>query len=303
MSAPADRVRVVSTTEDSNPRTSDIDVVDSLTALRMLNAEDARVPGAVAAALPALAGLVDAAVDRVARGGRVHYFGAGTSGRLGVLDAAELLPTFGIQDGVVVAHQAGGARAFVHAVENAEDDLSGDGAVAVTSGDVVVGLAASGRTPYVEAALRAGRAAGAVTALVTANPQAPLLPLADHRIVTDTGPEAIAGSTRLKAGSALKLVLNSFSTVLMVRLGHTYRNLMVDMRPTNAKLRGRSVALLQEATGAAEADCERALDVCGDIKSAVVYLLGAPVDLAGVRAALAAGGGHVRAALAALAAR
>jgi N-acetylmuramic acid 6-phosphate etherase len=297
-----DHVIVTSPTEDINPATELIDRVDSLAVLRMINAEDALVPAAVALLLPALSALVDEAIDRVRAGGRVHYFGAGTSGRLGVLDAAELLPTFGIDDDVVLAHQAGGPRAFVAAVENAEDDEASArlDAAGIGSGDVVLGLAASGRTPYVGAALTAARAVGARTALVTSNPRAPLLALADHPLVADTGPEAIAGSTRLKAGSALKLVLNSFSTALMVGLGHTYRNLMVDMRPTNAKLRGRSIALLQDATGASAIDAERALDACGDIKTGVVYLLAGRSGQGGVaevRAALAAAGGRVRHAL------
>ena len=303
-----DHVIVSSPTEDINPATDGIDLVDSLAVLRLINAEDALVPGAVAALLPVLALLVDEAVERVRAGGRVHYFGAGTSGRLGVLDAAELLPTFGIDDDVVLAHQAGGPRAFVSAVENAEDDEASavQDAAGIAGGDVVLGLAASGRTPYVGAALRAARAVGARTALVTSNPRAPLLPLADHPLVADTGPEAIAGSTRLKAGSALKLVLNSFSTALMIGLGHTYRNLMIDLRPTNAKLRGRSIALLQDATGATAAAAETALNACGDLKTSVVYLLAGRTGADGVaevRMALAAAGGRVRQALELLPAR
>lgn len=303
----ADQVRVSSPTEDINPRTERLDQVNTLEMLQLINTEDALVPGAVAALLPALAELVEVAAARVRLGGRVHYFGAGTSGRLGVLDAAELLPTFGIADDVVIAHQAGGSRAFVRAVENAEDDESSVAvdAAGIGPGDVILGLAASGRTPYVAAALRAGRRVGATTALVTSNPLPPLADLADHLLVADTGAEAIAGSTRLKAGSALKLVLNSFSTALMIRLGHTYRNLMVDMRPTNAKLRGRSIQLLHDATGAADAECERALDLCGDIKTSVVYLIaggldgaaGPKVSVDAARAALTAADGHVREAL------
>lgn len=303
----AGHIIVTSPTEAINPATDRIDEVGSLAVLQMINAEDALVPAAVAVLLPTLSALVDEAIDRVRAGGRVHYFGAGTSGRLGVLDAAELLPTFGIAADVVLAHQAGGPRAFVAAVENAEDDEASGrlDAAGVGGGDVVLGLAASGRTPYVGAALTAARAVGARTALVTSNPSAPLLPLADHALVADTGPEAIAGSTRLKAGSALKLVLNSFSTALMVGLGHTYRNLMVDMRPTNAKLRGRSIVLLQDATGVSAADAGRALDACGDIKTGVVFLLAGrtgPGAVAEVRDALAAAGGRVRRALELLAA-
>jgi N-acetylmuramic acid 6-phosphate etherase len=289
-------IRVSSPTEQVNPRTTDIDVVPTASVLRLLHDEDARVPAAVAQVLPELARLVDAATLRVRAGGRVHYFGAGTSGRLGVLDAAELLPTFGIGDDVVVAHQAGGPAALVRAVEDAEDDEGGTDAASVGGGDVVVGLAASGRTPYVGAALTAARSAGAVTALITANPGTPLAGLADHLLVAPTGPEALTGSTRLKAGTAQKMILNMFSTALMIRLGHTYQNLMVDMQATNAKLRGRSIELLTQATGASAADCAGALDECGDLKTALVHLLTgrSPADS---RAALAAAGGVVRDAL------
>jgi N-acetylmuramic acid 6-phosphate etherase len=214
-----------------------------------------------------------------------------------VLDAAELLPTFGIADDVVVAHQAGGAVAFMQAVEDAEDDEGGADAAGVTGADVVIGLAASGRTPYVGAALTTGRARGAVTALVTSNPATPFAELADHLLIAPTGPEALTGSTRLKAGTAQKLILNSFSTALMTRLGHTYRNLMVDMRATNAKLRGRSLELLVQATGCSEAEAVRALDACGDeVKTAVVHLLtGLPPQACQAR--LTASGGRVRPAL------
>jgi N-acetylmuramic acid 6-phosphate etherase len=285
-----------------NARTTEIDVVPTVELVRLLNDEDRRVPDAVAAVLPTLARLVDTAVSRLASGGRVHYFGAGTSGRLGVLDAAELLPTFGVDDSVVVAHQAGGAAAFLHAVEDAEDDDGGTDAGGVTANDVVIGLSASGRTPYVGAALAAARAVDAASALITSNPDAPLAPLADYLLAADTGPEAITGSTRLKAGTAQKMILNTFSTALMVRLGHTYRNIMVDMQPTNAKLRGRAVEMLGQATGAADADCAAALDRCGDIKTALVYLLvrdlpGGPRTPERCREALARAGGRVRDAL------
>jgi N-acetylmuramic acid 6-phosphate etherase len=293
-----------------NPGTWSIDEVPTIRVVEMLNDEDSRVAAAVAAVLPELAALVDDAAARVSAGGRVHYFGAGTSGRLGVLDAAELLPTFGIDDDVVVAHQAGGPDALLRAVEDAEDVEDGTDAAPVTVADVAIGLTASGRTPYVGGALRAARAAGAVTALVTSNPEAPLAVLADHVLAVDTGPEAIAGSTRLKAGTAQKMVLNAFSTALMVRLGHTYRNLMVDMQPTNAKLRGRAIELLKYATGAHEDTCAAALDAFGDLKPALVdllalgarprYLSPDALRIAAVRAALAEAGGHVHSALARL---
>ncbi|WTW92021.1 N-acetylmuramic acid 6-phosphate etherase [Streptomycetaceae bacterium NBC_01309] len=311
------RIHVISPTEEVNDHTLDLDIVPTIELVRLINAEDRRVPGAVAALLPAIADLVDIAAARVADGGRVHYFGAGTSGRLGVLDAAELTPTFGVS-GTVVAHQAGGARAFVTAVEDAEDAADGTDTGDIRSGDVVIGLAASGRTPYVGAALSAARAMGVPTALVTSNPAAPLAELADHVLVADTGPEALTGSTRLKAGSAQKLVLNTFSTALMVRLGHTYGNLMVDLQATNAKLRGRSLVVLAQATGADQEEAAAALDACGDIKTAVVYLLARQADPARpgagrgsgpgsgpgpeqCRAALAEARGYVRRALALLA--
>jgi N-acetylmuramic acid 6-phosphate etherase len=287
-------IRVSSPTELVNPRTADIDVVPTLELVQMLHEQDALVPAAVAQVLPVLARLVDAAAARVQAGGRVHYFGAGTSGRLGVLDAAELLPTFGVGDDVIVAHQAGGAGAFLQAIEDAEDGAADTGSVA--AGDVVIGLAASGRTPYVGAALTAARAVGAVTALVTANPGTPLAGLADHLLVAPTGPEALTGSTRLKAGTAQKMILNMFSTALMVRVGRTYRNLMVDMQATNAKLRGRVIELLNQATGCTDEECVRALDECGDLKTALVHLL-TDRPPAECRDALTAAGGQVRRAL------
>jgi N-acetylmuramic acid 6-phosphate etherase len=292
-------VRVTSPTEEANPRTAHLDEVSTAELLRLLGDEDALVPAAVAAVRPQLAELVDEAVRRVRAGGRVHYFGAGTSGRLAVLDAAELPPTFGVDPGaVVVAHQAGGPAAFAAAVEDAEDDEGGRDAADVTGADLVVGIAASGRTPYVAGALRSARAVGAETALVTANPRTPLADLADHLIAPDTGPEALTGSTRLKAGTAQKLVLNGFSTALMVRLGHAYANIMIDMRESNAKLRGRSIGMLVQATGESERRCAEALDRCPDRKTALLWLLaGDGVSPEAAREALARAGGHVRAAL------
>jgi len=293
---------VTSPTEQRNPRTLAIDAVGTSEILQKLNNEYARVAGAVSAVIPELTKAVDAAVEAVRGGGRVHYFGAGTSGRLAVLDAAELLPTFHVPDGLVVAHHAGGMEALLRAVENVEDSEDGGAAdaAAVTGQDLVVGLAASGSTPYVAGALKAARAAGATTVLVTSNPDAPLAPLADVVIAADTGPEVIAGSTRLKAGTAQKMILNAFSTTLMIKLGRTWSNLMVDLVATNAKLRGRMLRILAEATGADEAACEAALaEADGELKPALVHLLtGSPV--AEARAALDAAHGRVATALAEL---
>jgi len=292
--------RQASRTEQRNPRTADIDIVSTEEVLRLLNAEDATVPGEVARALPVLAQVVDEVVDCVRAGGRVHYFGAGTSGRMAVLDAAEVVPTFGLDHGVLVAHQAGGDRALRTAVEGAEDDMSlgARDAVAVTAADVAVGISASGRTPYVAGALRAARLASAVTVLITSNPAAPLAGLADYLVVADTGPEAIAGSTRLKAATAQKLLLNALSTAAMVRLGRTFSNLMVSMPGTNAKLRNRQLTILMEATGADETACRAQLASCGgDVRLALLCLLTGLEPAAAARA-LAAADGNIRTALA-----
>lgn len=291
--------RVQSPTEERNPRTTRIDLVPTLEVLQMLNDEDRVPPDAVRAVLPELAKVVDEAARRLAAGGRMHYFGAGTSGRLAVMDAAELIPTYGLSPDVVVAHHAGGARALARPSENVEDD-PGQGAseaAVVEAGDVAVGLTASGRTPYVGGALRAARAVGAYTVLVSANPNAELAGDADVHLAVDTGPEAVAGSTRLKAGTAQKLVLNSLSTALMVALGKTYSNLMVEMNAANAKLRGRVLTILTEASGEPEEACARALtEADGEVKTAIVALV-AGVGTAEARAALTVGEGRVRAAL------
>lgn len=289
-------VAVDSPTEERNPRTVDLDVVDTLELLRLINAEDQLVPDAVAAALPALARLVDVAAERVRAGGTVHYVGAGTSGRIGVVDAAELLPTFRLEDGVVTAHLAGGPAAIVRAAENVEDDAAAGASDLNEVGerDVVIGLAASGRTPYVAGALAHATERGAVTALVTSNPRSPLRGTVDVEVVVETGPEALTGSTRMKSATAQKLVLHSFSTALMVRLGRTWSNLMVSMVATNQKLRARTVTILHQATGLERAACERLLEAAdGDLKVALVMSL-ADTDTGTARAALDDAGGVVR---------
>lgn len=292
---------ILSRTEQRNPRTTDIDLVSTEEVLRMLNAEDATVATEVARALPVLAHVVDKAVECVRGGGRVHYFGAGTSGRMAVLDAAEVVPTFGLQHGVFVAHQAGGDEAIGGVVEGAEDDtsLGATDAALVSAADVAVGISASGRTPYVAGALRAARLAGAVTVLVTSNPAAPLADFADDVVVTDTGPEAIAGSTRLKAATAHKLVLNALSTAALVRLGRTFSNLMVSVSGTNTKLRGRQLTILMEATGAEETVCQAQLTRCGGDLRLALLCLRSGLEPEGAATVLAAADGSIRAALAA----
>jgi N-acetylmuramic acid 6-phosphate etherase len=294
-----------SRTEERNIRTREIDTVPTLELLTLLNAEDAAVAGAVKATLPVLAIVVDLVVERLQAGGRVHYFGAGSSGRIGVVDAAEVVPTFGTDPRVFIAHHAGGDSAVVTAVEGAEDNenLGRLAASVLTPADVAVGLSASGRTPWVAGALRAARELGALTVLVSSNLNAPLAAIADHCILVDTGPEAIAGSTRLKAATAQKMVLNALSTAAMVRLGRTYSNLMIAMNGRNAKLKQRQITILMEASGASEAACRAELARCeSDLRLALLCLLSGltPEQAA---PALATARGNVRAALAAIGSR
>ena len=297
--AATDRVRVNAPTEQRNPASAEIDMLDTAGVLRVINEADATVPGAVAGALPALAAAVDLAVGALRGGGRVHYFGAGSSGRYGALDAAEIPPTYGLAPDRFVAHLAGGPDALVRAVEDVEDSEQAgrDDAAGVEPRDVVIGLAASGRTPYLRGALLAARQRPAATVLISSNPAAPLAALADVHVLLDTGPEVVTGSTRMKAGTAQKVALHSFSTAVLIRLGHTYGNLMIDVAPNNAKLRARQVAILETATGAAEEDCRSALAAAdGDLRVALVTVL-AGTTPAQARSRLAANGNSVRAAL------
>lgn len=301
---PGAAVRVVAPTEQRNPHTLELDLMSTRDVLRVINDADQQVPAAVAAVLDEVARAVELAVTALGAGRRVHYFGAGTSGRIGVLDAVELPPTFNTPEQWFCAHLAGGQEAMWRAVEDAEDDERAGAAEAtscVGAGDVVVGLAASGRTPYVLDALRAARTIGAETVLICANPAAAAAETVSVFIGVDSGPEVVTGSTRMKAATAQKLVLNAFSTAVMVRLGRVYSNLMVDVVATNAKLRGRMVAILMEATGCSEDISRRALaEADGDLKAALVSLIsGAPV--AEARVALARSAHRVRGAVALLA--
>ena len=286
-------------TERRNPRTLDIDLMPVEDILVAINHEDRFVPGAVAEQLPRIAALVSAAEERYQAGGSIHYFGAGTSGRLAVLDAAELVPTFSVNPARFRAHHAGGPAALTEAMEDVEDDrtLGEVDAAHVTAADVAIGLTASGTTPYVLGALAQANSVGAYTALVTCNAEAHAPAEVDLLVAVDTGPEVIAGSTRLKAGTAQKLILNLFSTALMIRLGHTYSNLMVDVSPLNGKLRGRVGQILEEATGRPAADCREALEAAdGNVKVAIVSLK-AGVSSSEARGALDASNGRVRRAL------
>ncbi len=271
-------------TEEPNSRSANIDQLSTLDMLRVINAEDATVADAVARALPAIGDAVDMIAARLRDGGRMFYVGAGTSGRLGVLDAVECVPTFSVSPELVQAVLAGGDAALTQAVEGAEDDdAAGYAALCerdVSACDVVVGIAASGRTPFVIGALKAAIAAGAATIAVTCNRPAPLLDLAQIGIAAIVGPEVIAGSTRLKAGTAQKMILNMLSTGSMVRLGKVYGNLMVDVMVTNQKLAERARGLVMRIAGV---DAARAEDLLAQteqqVKPAIVMALrGVPAD-------------------------
>lgn len=261
-------------TEQRNPASAHIDEASTLGILELLNHEDRKVPQAVNAVLPQVAEAVDLVAGALRSGGRLFYAGAGTSGRLGVMDAAECPPTFGIAPETVQGIIAGGEGALLCAAERAEDRPE-DGATELrrrrlSARDIVMGIAASGVTPFVLGALAYARRTGASTVFFTCNREAADRVDADIRIVPDVGPEAITGSTRLKAGTATKLVLNMITTAAMVRLGKVYGNLMVDLAPTCEKLNDRARRILMETTGRSRDDCGRMLAEAGDLKTAIV---------------------------------
>ncbi len=284
-------------TEARHPQTCDIDQRSTAEIVALLLTEEARVVPAVLAEHQAIAQLADLVAERLSAGGRLIYVGAGTSGRLGMLDAVELQPTFGIDPGQVIALIAGGPAAFTRAVEAAEDDATAGeadlAALNVGPQDVVLGISASGRTPYVLGACTEARSRGAFTAGLTCNHPSPLAELVDLLIAPIVGPEVIAGSTRLKAGTAQKLVLNALSTTVMIKLGKTFGNLMADVRPTNQKLWHRAVSIIMQATGLPQEDARRLLDLAGgETKTALVMAL-AGVDVAEARRRLAGSKGRV----------
>ena len=267
----------------------------------LMNAEDSTVPGAVAAAAPAIADAIDAVTDRMQAGGRLVYVGAGSSGLIAALDASECEATFSTPAGLVVAVVAGGTAAAPLAKAAAEDDRDAGGrdlgVLDIRPEDAVVGVSASGSTPYVAGALEAATAAGALTVCVVCAPGSTLGSLVDHEIVVVVGPEFIAGSTRLKAGTAQKLVLNAISTIAMIRLGKTYGNLMVDVVAVNEKLVGRVRRIVAAATGASPVEIDDALAAAnGDARVAIVSLV-ANVDADTARGRLTASGRSIAGAL------
>ena len=287
--------------ETRNPQTMDLDALSTLELVHRFNQQDTLVAEAVKATLPDVASAVDAAAEALKSGGRIIYMGAGTSGRLGVLDASECPPTFGVPHGLVVGLIAGGPGALLKAVEGAEDNaqLGEDDLIArnLTPQDLVVGLAASGRTPYVIGGLKYARKTGCTTVSISCNPDSPIAREADIAISPVVGPEALTGSTRLKSGTAQKLVLNMISTGAMVKFGKVYQNLMVDMKATNIKLMDRACRMVVEATGIARAEAETLLRQTDfDVKPAILMALSG-LNANAAREKLAAHQGFLRAAL------
>lgn len=292
-------------TERSRPELADLDLLPTGALVALMCEEIRRLPDALAAAQDAIARTVEGVVESLERGGRLIYVGAGTAGRLGLLDAAEAGPTFNVPEGQVIGVLAGGSNAFDVAVENAEDDRVGGAAamagLEVGARDTVVGIAASGRTPFVLGALEAAKAAGALTVALVCNPGTPLAALARIAIEVEVGAEVVAGSTRLNAGTAQKIVLNIISTAAMVKLGKTYGGLMIDLRATNAKLRDRAARIVAEITGAELEQARLALERCDWRPKAAAAALVGGLERDDAFAALARHKGLLRPTLAELA--
>jgi N-acetylmuramic acid 6-phosphate etherase len=288
-------------TEQRNPRSTNFDRMNSLEMIRLMNREDQRVALAVKREVPAIARAVDEIVRRLRGGGRLIYAGAGSSGRLAILDASECPPTFGVPRGLVQALIAGGRAAIMSAVEGAEDSVKN--AVRdlrrrkLSKKDVVVGIAASATTPYVLGAVKYAKKLGAATIGVAANRVGPLMKLTDIFIAPEVGPEVLTGSTRLKAGTAQKMVLNMHSTAAMVQLGHAYENLMIDAVLTNQKLEGRAVRILEAASGKSVSTAEQAMRASGHNMRVGLIMLKRGVSAPQAKKMLLQANGHLRAAL------
>lgn len=301
MAGPEPQLRQLAT-EQANPASAALDTLSSLEIVQLMNAEDQRVAAAVQTQLPTIAAAVEAITARLQDGGRLFYVGAGTSGRLGTLDAAECPPTFGTSPEFVQALIAGGPAALTRAVEGAEDDPDAGRrellATGIRAGDAVVGLSASGRAPYVLGALDTARELGALTIGLCCVSQSAFVNRCDLVIAPLVGPEVLTGSTRLKAGTAQKLVLNMLSTATMVGLGKCYGNLMVDLRATNTKLRDRAARIVSGVTGSGYGEAWAALDAAGFETKVAIVMLDCRVAREDAERRLAAAGGQLRAALA-----
>lgn len=291
-------------TEQVDSKFHMLDVMSVSELLQAMNESDAEVPKAISLALPKIERAIDAIVDRMLQGGRLIYIGAGTSGRLGVLDAAECGPTFSVSSDQVLAFIAGGDEAIKNAAEGAEDKPE-LGAADLRSAhvghlDSVVGITASGRTPYVIGAIEYARSVGALTVGLTCNPDSEIGKLSDYAVDIDSGPELLAGSTRLKSGTAQKLVLNMISTISMVRLGKTFGNLMVDLQISNEKLADRAVRIIEKVTGSTKIEASQALKASGhEVKVAILMLL-LNIDPTTARERLSVSSNRIREALAGL---
>lgn len=284
-------------TEQSDPRYREIDRLPVAEIGRLMNAADTTVPAAVERQLPAIAAAIEAIVDRLSDSGRMVYIGAGTSGRLGVLDAAECPPTFGTHPDLVQGIIAGGPDALVRSLEGTEDDVDAGAAAVDDAGvgprDVVVGISASGRTPYVVAAVAEARRRGALTVGICCTTGGPLSAEVDHPVEVVVGPEVIAGSTRLKAGTATKLVLNMISTITMIKLGRTYGNRMVELSAMNVKLADRATRIIVDVTGAEPAAAREALEAAGRQVKVAIVMIQRSMSADQARDLLAARGGRL----------
>ena len=292
------------TTEAAAPERGDLDVLSTEELVRSMNAEDRRVPEAVAARATEIAAAVDGIVDRFRRGGRLIYIGAGTAGRIGVLDASECPPTFGTDPSMVVGLIAGGETAIRSAVEDAEDDDEAAEAslrgLNLSPDDTVVGISASGRTPYVVGGLTFARGMGALTVAIASNADSAIGAAAEIAIEVVTGPEFVSGSTRLKAGTAQKLVVNMLSTLSMIKLGKTYRGVMVDLVATNEKLRARSISTVSRLAGVEVDEAMTALDAAGGSVKLALLMLATGASAAAAADALQRTDGILRDAISAL---
>ncbi len=289
------------TTESRNDRSTNIDQVGTREILRIIDNEDKTVPFVVEGALDPIAALVDEIVAAFRRGGRLVYIGAGTSGRLGVLDASECPPTYGVPPTMVQGLIAGGADALVRSVEGAEDDPEAGvrdlARIGFGRDDVLVGITASGQAPYVLGAMARAREMGAIVAAISCNRGSRTFQYATHVIHLDVGPEVVTGSTRMKAGTAQKLVLNMLTTASMIRYGKVYHNLMVDLTPVNRKLVERSKRLVRQATGCSKEEAERAFEASGRRPKTAIIMVLLGVDRAEAQRLEEAGGGPIAAAL------
>lgn len=287
--------------EGRNPNTMQLDSLSVIDILSTINNEDKKVAEAVSEAINDIAKAVEYAVESIKQGGRLVYVGAGTSGRLGILDAVECRPTFSVPDDMVIGLIAGGERALIHAVEGAEDDealaIQDLTSIQLTAKDTLVGIAASGRTPYVIAAIDYANELGCNTACVVCNPSSVLLKKAKAGICAEVGPECLTGSTRMKSGTAQKLVLNMISTTAMIKLGKVYENLMVDVNATNEKLNARAVRIVMQATDCSQQQAQEALQQSGQKAKLAILMILSGLDVASATSLLNENSGHLRSAL------